>query len=66
MSLLRFKMVDAAINHTAAEVKIPAGRPSDYFGAKVFGRDAMRKYLDKSTFNALVNKIGRASCRERV
>ena len=57
MSLLRFKMVDAAINHTAAEVKIPAGRPSDYFGAKVFGRDAMRKYLDKSTFNALVNTM---------
>ncbi len=31
-SLLRFKMVDAAINHTAVEVKAPEGRPSDYFG----------------------------------
>ena len=57
MSLLRFKMVDAAINHTAAEVKTPAGRPSDYFGAKVFGRDAMRKYLDKHTFGALLNTM---------
>ena len=49
MSLLRFKMVDAAINHTAVEVKAPEGRPSDYFGEKVFGREAMRKYLDKNT-----------------
>ncbi len=57
MSLLRFKMVDAAINHTAAEVDIPAGRPSDYFGARVFGRDAMRKYLNKKTFDALVNTM---------
>ncbi len=57
MSLLRFKMVDAAINHTAAEVDIPAGRPSDYFGARVFGRDAMRKYLNKKTFEALVNTM---------
>ena len=49
MSQLRFKMVDAAINHTAVEVKAPEGRPSDYFGEKVFGRAAMRKYLDKKT-----------------
>jgi glutamine synthetase len=50
-------MVDAAINHTAAKVDIPAGRPSDYFGARVFGRDAMRKYLNKKTFDALVNTM---------
>ena len=30
-SLLRFKMVDAAINHTAVEVKVPEGRSSVYF-----------------------------------
>ncbi len=29
-------MVDAAINHTAVDVKVPEGRPSDYFGKKVF------------------------------
>ena len=46
-------MVDAAINHTATDVKAPEGHPSDYFGAKVFGRAAMRKYLDKKTFEAL-------------
>ena len=57
MSLLRFKMVDAAINHTAVEVKAPEGRPSDYFGEKVFGREAMRKYLDKKTYAALLDTM---------
>ena len=44
--LLRFKMVEAALNHRAVEVKMPASRPSEYFGEKVFGRAVMRKYLD--------------------
>lgn len=56
-SLLRFKMVDAAINHTAVEVKAPEGRPSDYFGKRVFGRAAMRKYLNKATYDALVDTM---------
>ena len=45
--MLRFKMVEAALNHKAVEVKAPSERPSDYFGEKVFGRTVMRKYLDK-------------------
>ena len=52
-SSLRFKMVDAAINHTAVEVEAPAGTPSEYFGAKVFSQAAMRKYLDKKTYEQL-------------
>ncbi len=52
-SSLRFKMVDAAINHTAVEVDAPEGRPSDYFGEKVFSHAAMRKYLDKRTYQIL-------------
>ena len=50
-------MVDAAINHTAVEVKVPEGRSSDYFGKKVFGRAAMRKYLDKRTYAALLDTM---------
>ena len=57
MSLLRVKMVDAAINHTAVEVTPPAGRPSDYFGVKVFNRAAMRKYLDSKTYEALLDTM---------
>ncbi len=57
MELLRFKMVDAALNHREVEVKAPEGRPSDYFGEKVFGHKAMRKYLTKSTYEALMQTI---------
>ena len=64
-SLLRFKMVDAAINHTALEVEAPAGRPSDYFGAKVFGREAMRKYLDKKTYEALSDTMANGTPLKR-
>ena len=56
-SSLRFKMVDAAINHTAIDVHAPEGRPSDYFGAKVFTGKDMRKYLDKKTFEALTDTM---------
>ncbi|MDE5638110.1 MAG: glutamine synthetase III, partial [Alistipes sp.] len=57
MSLLRFKMVDAAINHRAVEVAAPDGRPSDYFGKKVFGRAAMRKYLDAKSYSAMLDTM---------
>ena len=45
------------MNHKAVEVKAPSARPSDYFGEKVFGRNVMRKYLDKNTFDALLNTM---------
>ena len=55
--LLRFKMVEAALNHRAVDVKAPASRPSEYFGEKVFGRAAMRRHLDKQTYDARLNTI---------
>ena len=55
--LLRFKMVEAALNHRVVDVKAPASRPSEYFGEKVFGRAAMRRYLDKQTYEALLNTM---------
>ena len=57
MELLRFKMIETVMNRSAVEVAAPAGRPSEYFGSKVFGRKAMRKYLDHRTYDALVDTI---------
>jgi len=57
MSLLRFKMLEAAMNHTVVDVEAPSKNPSDYFGEKVFGRKQMRKYLNKQTYEALLNTI---------
>ncbi|MBO7342444.1 MAG: glutamine synthetase III [Alistipes sp.] len=50
-------MVEAALNHNAVEVEAPSARPSDYFGSKVFGRAVMRKYLDKTTYEALLSTM---------
>ncbi|MDE6140664.1 MAG: glutamine synthetase III [Alistipes sp.] len=50
-------MVDAAINHKAVDVTAPGKQPSDYFGAKVFGRGVMRKYLNKQTYDALIDTM---------
>ncbi len=55
--MLRFKMVEAALNHHVVEVEAPSARPSDYFGCKVFGRAVMRKYLDKPTYEALLSTM---------
>ncbi|MBE6195736.1 MAG: glutamine synthetase type III [Rikenellaceae bacterium] len=59
-------MVDAAINHTAVEVKAPKNRPSEYFGEQVFGHDQMRRYLSKADYRALMETMehGRPLTRE--
>ena len=57
MSLLRFKMVERAINNKAINVNAPASQPSDYYGRKVFGRNAMRKYLNRQTYDALIDTM---------
>ena len=57
MSLLRFKMLETALSHKAQEVTAPSANPSDYFGEAVFGRKQMRKYLNKQTYNALIDTI---------
>ena len=45
------------MNLRAVDVKAPSSRPSDYFGEKVFGRNVMRKYLDKRTYEALLSTM---------
>ncbi|MGL4411395.1 MAG: glutamine synthetase III [Bacteroidales bacterium] len=57
MSHLRFKVVEEAFKRKAIEVAAPADRPSEYYGMYVFNKEKMRKYLSKSTFDALVATI---------
>ena len=54
-------MVEAAINHKAVEVKAPEGSPSEYFGTKVFGREAMRRYLNKTVYAQLLDTMQRGT-----
>ena len=54
MGNLRFDVVHDAFKKKAAEVDIPAGKPSDFFGSQVFNRANMEKYLDSQTYQKLV------------
>ena len=54
-------MIESVMNRTAVPVTAPSGRPSDYFASKVFDRKAMRKFLDRRTYEALVDTIENGS-----
>ena len=65
MSKLRFDVVQDAFKKKALPVETPEERPSKYFGELVFNRDKMRKYLDVSTFNDLVDCIDNGKALDR-
>ncbi|MDR2424685.1 MAG: glutamine synthetase III [Prevotellaceae bacterium] len=50
---LRFNVINEAIKRKAVVVNVPAGRPADYFGEKVFNNEKMLKYLPKKYYDAL-------------
>ena len=55
MSKLRFEVISAAFGKKAVEVPDSELRPSDYFGAKVFNREKMFKYLPKEVYYKLID-----------
>ena len=57
MSKLRFEVISAAFGKKAVEVPDSELRPSDYFGAKVFNREKMFKYLPKEVYYKLIDVI---------
>ena len=57
MASLRFKMVEEALSHVAVPALAPAGRSADYFGELVFGRNVMRRYLNRETYEALAETM---------
>ena len=57
MSELRFNVVESAFYKKAAAVGVPEGRPCDYFGKYVFGREQMFHYLNAETYASLINVI---------
>ena len=50
-------MVEEALSHVAVSAQAPAGRSTDYFGELVFGRNVMRRYLDRETYEALIQTM---------
>ena len=65
MSELRFNVVESAFYKKAAAVGVPEGRPCDYFGKYVFGREQMFHYLSAETYASLVDVIDNAAELDR-
>ena len=52
---LRFQVVEEAFKKRALDVKVPAERPSDFFGKYVFDRKKMYKYLPKDIYDKMID-----------
>ncbi len=57
MSTLRFRLLDEAFNRRPVDIALPETRVPDYFGACVFSREKMKKYLSKNSFKTLCEAI---------
>ncbi|MEY4171820.1 MAG: hypothetical protein RL485_189, partial [Bacteroidota bacterium] len=59
MPTSRFLGLEAALAHKPAEFVKPAGKASEYFGANVFNKKAMREYMPKEAFESVMKAIDR-------
>lgn len=50
---MRFKALEIAQNRQPVKVEFPSNKISDYYGANVFGENAMRQYLGKEAITAI-------------
>ncbi len=65
MSTLRFRVVEKAFQAKPQEVRVPAERPSEYFGKYVFNREKMFKYLPSSVYAKLVDAMDNGAALDR-
>lgn len=65
MSELRFNVVESAFRKKAATVEVPDGRPCDYFGKYVFGREQMSRYLSIETYESMIGVIDNGATLDR-
>jgi glutamine synthetase len=57
MSNIRFQALQAVLNRTVPEVKLPSTKISDYFSSNVFDKQKMREYLSKEAYQVIVNSV---------
>ncbi|MDE5560355.1 MAG: glutamine synthetase III, partial [Bacteroidaceae bacterium] len=65
MSELRLNVVESAFHKKASIVETPEGRPCDYFGKYVFGREQMFHYLKAETYASLTDVIDNGAALDR-
>ena len=62
---LRFQVVEEAFKKRPVEVKVPAERPSEFFGKYVFDRKKMYKYLPKDIYDKMIDVMDNGASLDR-
>lgn len=57
MSNFRFQALEAVLNRSIPEVKLPSNKISDYFNSNVFDKQKMKEYLSKEAYQGIINSI---------
>jgi len=57
MSNIRFQALQTVLTRKIPEIKTPANKISDYYGANVFDQKKMKEYLSKEAFETIINSI---------
>ena len=65
MANLRFQAVEKASSKQPLDVKVPAERPCEYFGKKVFNREMMYKYLPKDVYEKMIDVMDNGARLDR-
>ncbi len=65
MSTIRFRALEMAQERTLNIVEAPSAKISDYFGANVFDKVTMQKYLSKESYRQVLEAIESGSQIER-
>ncbi|MDR1809299.1 MAG: glutamine synthetase III [Prevotella sp.] len=65
MSTLRFNAVAEAANRKPVTVTSPGQKVSDYYGKKVFNKEAMSQYLSKETYKTIIGVIEKGKTIDR-
>ena len=60
MSNFRFQALEAVLNRTIPEVKLPSNKISDYFNSNVFDKQKMKEYLSKEAFQVIISSIDKS------
>ncbi len=65
MANLRFNVIEKAFKKRPVEVVTPSGRPSEYYGERVFNRQKMYKYLPMDVYTKLVDVMDNGAHLDR-
>jgi glutamine synthetase len=57
MSNIRFQALQAVLNRSIPEIKLPSTKISDYFNANVFDKQKMKEYLSKEAYQVIADSV---------